>query len=114
MSMTDKARSYYEDTMTDTERESVRTLVAEGKHQRARDVIRESALAQDIELEKSEAEAILNEFTTDLPADEATEAQFPEKINKPDMGLDMHESISDPDSRRAPNPSDLNTPTQDD
>ena len=114
MSMTDDAQTFYEEKLTDDARESVRKLIAEGKHDRARRMIEEKAWEHEIKLSDSDTLAILDEFTTDLTADEATMAHFPDKRNKPDMGMDVHESITDPHHRSAPNPSELDQPESDD
>ncbi len=114
MPMTDAARTFYEEDMIDSTRESIRKLVAEGKLDRARRMIEEKAWQKhELKLSHSDAQAILDEFTTDKPADAATLDHFPDKQDKPEMDMDMHEGITDPAHRNAPNPSNLDTPTTD-
>jgi hypothetical protein len=87
--------------------EQIRTLLAEGKRDRAMLSVMEFAVQWDMYLDQAEAAEVIDLYTEDeRSADEITADHFPDEHL--DLGMERSDTIVDPEHRNAPMPSELN------
>jgi hypothetical protein len=103
---------FYED-MTETEHDAVATLVAEGKFDRAAVTVQQAAVERDMHISLEQAVDVVDMYKPDLPPDEATARHFPNKEDKPSLGMATGESLSDPDARLAPTANEVSSSPDD-